>query len=66
MDMAAHDEAFAGRLAFVVPKTLARAQISRAVAGRDCRRFDTPKKAEAWLIGEDAGWAEPERRAGTG
>jgi hypothetical protein len=53
------------RLAFVVPKTLARAQISRAVAGRDCRCFDTPEEAEAWLIGTDAVEA-PARRFATG
>jgi len=54
------------RLAFVAPPTLARAQLMRAVQGRDCRCFDTPEEAEAWLTGADEGWAEPERRAANG
>jgi hypothetical protein len=50
------------RLTFVVPKTLARAQIGRAVAGRDCRCFDTPEEAEAWLTGADAAEQAPPAR----
>lgn len=42
------------RLAFVIPQTLTRSQALRALAGRDCRCFDTPEEAEAWLFaGED-------------
>ena len=49
------------RLAFVVGPTLARNQLTRALANRDAHCFDDPLSAEAWLLRseEDA----PRRRA---
>lgn len=40
------------RLAFVLGQTLARNQLSRALASRDARCFDDPISAEAWLLSE--------------
>jgi len=41
------------RLAFVVAPTLARSQLTRALAGRESGRwFDSVHKAEAWLFSE--------------
>ena len=52
------------RVAFVTPRTLARAQIRRAVAERhDCRCFDTVEEAEAWLLGADEAETAPRRFA---
>jgi hypothetical protein len=41
------------RLAFVVSPTLARTQLTRAVAGRDVRFFEDSVLAEAWLFAAD-------------
>lgn len=49
------------RLAFIVPPTLARNQLSRAIGGRDCRCFQDPRAAEAWLLAEEE--APASRRA---
>jgi hypothetical protein len=38
------------RLAFVIGRTLARSQLSRALSGRDARCFGTIVEAEAWLF----------------
>jgi hypothetical protein len=38
------------RLAFVVSPTLARSQLTRAIAGRDARFFESIAAAEAWLF----------------
>jgi hypothetical protein len=43
------------RLAFVVGPTLARNQLTRALANRDARCFDDPISAEAWLLRADEG-----------
>lgn len=40
------------RLAFVVGPTLARAQLFRALDGRDARCFESPVAAEEWLLSE--------------
>ena len=42
------------RLAFVVGPALARAQLFRALAGREARCFSDPVAAEAWLLDEIA------------
>lgn len=59
------DPAFRSRrVAFVTPRSLARAQIRRAVAERhDCRCFDSIDEAEAWLLAADAVEAPPRRFA---
>ena len=55
------------RLAFVAPRSLARAQLLRAISGRDCRCFETLAEAEAWLIAtDDVEAAAPPRRFATG
>ena len=42
------------RLAFIVPPTLARNQLMRALASRgEGRCFEDPDEAEAWLFHED-------------
>src|SRR3569623_3220264 len=41
------------RLAFVCGPTLARNQLTRALATRDARCFDDPVSAEAWLLRGD-------------
>ena len=42
------------RLAFIVPPTLARNQLMRALASRgEGRCFEDPEEAEAWLFQED-------------
>jgi len=38
------------RLAFVIDRTLARAQLERALADRDARCFSSCEEAEAWLL----------------
>jgi hypothetical protein len=42
------------RLAFVIGRTLARSQLSRALASRDARCFESVAEAEAWLFGDAA------------
>ena len=49
------------RLAFVCGPTLARNQLTRALATRDARCFDDPVSAEAWLLSEGS---EGRRAAG--
>ena len=49
------------RLAFVVGPTLARNQLTRALANRDARCFDDPVSAEAWLLSQES--ARPVRAA---
>jgi hypothetical protein len=49
----AHPQSRARRLAFVVAPTLLRGQLTRMLAGRDCRLFSDPVEAEAWLMAED-------------
>jgi hypothetical protein len=51
------------RLAFVVAPTLARSQLKRAVGDRDCRCFEDPQAAEAWLLEEDVERIPPRRAA---
>ena len=50
------------RLAFVAGPTLARNQLTRALANRDARYFDDPISAEAWLLREQ----ESARRSAAG
>jgi len=47
------------RLAFVVGSTLAKAQVMRALLGREARCFDDLASAEAWLFADE----EEEERA---
>jgi hypothetical protein len=56
-DMLAAPDYRSRRLAFVCGPTLARNQLTRALATRDARCFDDPVSAEAWLLraAEDAG-----------
>ena len=49
------------RLAFVCGPTLARNQLTRALANRDARCFDDPVSAEAWLLRTEE--STPRRRA---
>lgn len=53
------------RLAFVISQTLTRNQALRALAGRDCRCFDTPEEAEAWLLDSEDFEEVPVRRFAT-
>ena len=50
------------RLAFVVSRSLARAQLSRALFGRDAQLFETVAEAEAYLLGDEER-TRPLRRA---
>lgn len=52
-DMLAAPHYRSRRLAFVVGPTLARNQLTRALANRDARCFDDPVSAEAWLLRGD-------------
>jgi hypothetical protein len=56
-DVMAHPAYHSRRLAFVVPRTLARAQLKRALDGRPAECFEDPETAEAWLLA-------PSERAG--
>jgi hypothetical protein len=49
----AHPQSRSRRLAFALAPTLVRSQLTRILAGRDCRYFDDPAQAEAWLIGAE-------------
>jgi hypothetical protein len=40
----------ASRLAFAIPRSLARAQLSRVLGGRTVRIFDDLTSAEAWVL----------------
>ena len=55
------------RLAFVVAPTLVRAQVARALAGRDnARCFDSVEDAEAWLLDEASAAPAPALRRAAG
>lgn len=49
-DLLAAPEYRSRRLAFVVGPTLARNQLMRALASRQCQCFEDPAAAEAWLF----------------
>lgn len=51
-EMMADPACHSRRLAFVTAPTLARAQLVRALAGRQARLFQDPAEAEAWLLAD--------------
>ena len=65
-EMLADSDYHSRRLAFVVAPTLVRAQVMRALDGRDnARSFEDPAEAEAWLLEEEP-QALPLRKASRG
>ena len=65
-EMLADADYHSRRLAFVVAPTLVRAQVARALDGRDnARWFEDPAEAEAWLLAEEPN-ALPLRKASRG
>jgi hypothetical protein len=48
-----HPQSRARRLAFVIPPTLVRSQVLRALASRSGRFFEDVAEAECWLLEED-------------